>query len=197
MFFTFGEFFDILVIVAFMGYFFKDLFQKPARMATSYEDDPVSYYKHSSFGFNWNDFWFAAMVTAPAVILHEFGHKFVAMGFGLEAMFHAAYMFLGLGLLLKFMKFGFIFFVPAFVSYPALATPMQSTLIASAGPAVNLVLWLSTWCLLKQKLVKTKKWIMILGLTSKVNMLLFFFNMIPIPPFDGYHVFAGLFHAVF
>lgn len=198
MFFSLQELLDIIIIVAFMGFIFKDLFRRPAMISRNYESDPIAYYKHkASIGFNWNDFAFAAMVTAPAIILHEFGHKFVALGFGLNATFHAAYMFLGLGLLLKMMNFGFIFFVPAFVSYPALATASQSTLIAFAGPGVNLLLWLGSWLLLKQGIVKQRKWIAILALTSKVNMFLFIFNMIPIPPFDGFHVFRGLLGIVF
>ena len=190
MIFSLNELFDMIVIIVFVGIIFKDFFRKPAQM--SYERDPVAYYRNIRYGINWHDFVFAAMVTAPAIILHEFGHKFVAMSFGLEATFHAAYMWLGLGLLLKLMKFGFIFFVPAFVSYPALATPLQNSFIAFAGPGVNLLLWLGSWLALKQNLVKSRKWITVLALTSKINMFLFFFNMIPIPPFDGFHVFAGL-----
>ena len=33
--------------------------------------------------FDWEDIKFAAIVSTPAVVLHEFGHKFVALAFGL------------------------------------------------------------------------------------------------------------------
>jgi len=193
--FSINEIFDIIIITVFLGFIFKDLFKKPAQL--HYADDPVAYYKNIAGGINWNDFLFSAMVIAPAVILHEFGHKFVAMSFGLQATFHAAYFFLGLALLLKLMNFGFIFFVPAFVMHSAAATPLQSAAIGFAGPAVNLIMWLGSWFLLKKGQVKDAKWVLILGITSKVNMFLFLFNMLPIPPFDGYHVFAGLFQAFF
>ncbi|HIH49009.1 TPA: hypothetical protein HA296_05395, partial [Candidatus Woesearchaeota archaeon] len=50
--------------------------------------------------------------------------------------------------------------------------------------------------MLKQKKVKKKQlafWL----ITQKVNLFLFIFNMLPIPPFDGFTVFSGLYHAFF
>ena len=108
-FFTFGEIFDIIIMTAVVGYIFSGLFKRPVE-----EDyDPL---KHFKAGFDINDLKFAILVTAPAIILHELGHKFVALSFGLEAVFQAAWLFLGLALILKLMNFGFIFIVPAYVS---------------------------------------------------------------------------------
>ena len=187
--FTFSEIFDILVMTAVVGYIFSGIFKKP----TSYDYDPIKQFK---YGFNIEDFKFAAMVTAPAIILHELGHKFVALGFGLQATFKAAYFFLGLGLILKFMNFGFIFFVPAYISILGRATPLEFSLVAFAGPAINLVLWLGSLAAVKYNLFP-KKYNPFLLLTGKINMFLFIFNMIPIPGFDGSKVFSGLIQAFF
>lgn len=189
------EIIDIIIMTLFVGFIFRDQFRAPSRI--SYEDDPVGYHMKSSMGINWNDFWFAAAITAPAIILHEFGHKFLAMSFGYTATFHAAYFWLATGLVLKLLSFPFIFFVPAYVSYPAMATPIQSAIIAFAGPAVNLILWLGASFVLKKRLVRDKKIIAALVVTTKINMFLFIFNMIPIPPFDGYHVVEGIFRTFF
>ena len=116
---------------------------------------------------------------------------------GLFATFHAAYTWLGLGVVLKLVGAPFVFFVPAYVAHSAAALPWQSALIAFAGPGVNLILWLGAAYILKKSknLSHTKS--VALHLTSKINMFLFIFNMIPIPGFDGWHVFSGLLGTLF
>jgi len=188
-FFTLAEIFDIVVMTVVVGYIFSGLFKRPVE-----EDyDPL---KHFKAGFDIKDLKFAILVTAPAIILHELGHKFVALSFGLEAVFQAAWFFLGLALILKLMNFGFIFIVPAYVSILGRATPLEFGLIAFAGPAVNLFLWLGTAIALKRNLFPTK-YNAALALTSKINMFLFIFNMLPIPGFDGSKVFTGLIQIFF
>lgn len=185
--FAFSEIFDIVVMVAVVGYIFKDLFKRPVE--ENY--NPLTHFKA---GFDFEDFKFAALITAPAIIFHELGHKFVALSFGLEAQFQAAWFFLGLALLLKLMNFGFIFIVPAYVSILGRATPLEFGLIAFAGPFVNLILWLFAAFAVKKNLF-SKKYDTALLLTSKINMFLFIFNMLPIPGFDGSKVFTGLAQA--
>jgi Zn-dependent protease len=180
--FTIAEVIDIVIMSLALGFIFKDVFQiKPS---SGY--DPIAYFKQSS---NQRNFWFAVAVTAPAVILHEFGHKFVAMGFGATATFEAAYMFLGLGVLLKLMNFPFIFFVPAYVAWRGTVTAFQASFIAFAGPLVNLILWLGALAYLTYG---KPKHVQFWSLTSKINMFLFIFNLIPIPGFDGSHVVMNL-----
>ena len=132
------------------------------------------------------------MAVAPAIILHEFGHKFVAMAFGLQATFHAAYFWLGLGVVLKLMGTGFIFFVPAYVAHSYTNSAVASLFVAGAGPFVNLAIWLGATGWKKYGKVKSHKVLSLLHITAKVNMFLFFFNMIPIPPFDGSTFFRAL-----
>ena len=186
MFITLREILDIAIMTAVIGFIFKDIFaRKPA-----FGYNPLEYYKKPQA---WENFKFAAMVTAPAIIIHELFHKFTAIGFGLEATFHAAYSFLALGLILKVLNFPFIFFVPAYVSIPInqIGVGPAFSLIAFAGPFANLLMWLVPKFLMKAKKIP-HKYLRFAFLTARINMFLFIFNMLPIPGFDGSKVFAGL-----
>ena len=180
MFFTIRELIDVIVMTAAVGYIFMDFFKQ----------------KDHHFGFDKNAFYFACLVTAPALIFHELAHKFVAMSFGLQATFHAAYFWLLIGVALKLLRFRFIFFVPAYVSIGA-ARSVQSlplALTAGAGPFLNLVLFGVATLLLKRKKLKHKTFIF-LYVTKQINLLLFILNMLPIPFFDGMKVYQGLAQA--
>ncbi len=181
MIFTIRELFDVLIMTLAVGYIFMDLFRR----------QPI--------GFDKNAFLFACLVTAPALIVHELAHKFVALSFGLQATFHAAYFWLILGIVLKMLRFGFIFFVPAYVSIgTAQATqiaPLASAIIAFAGPFLNFVLFFVSWLLLKQRRMKHSTFIF-LQVTKQINLFLFVFNMLPIPLFDGWKVYQGLWQAL-
>src|SRR3989338_2318849 len=187
---TFSEILDLILMTFFVGYIFSGMV--PVRREEHY--DPLTHYKR---GFDWEGLKFAIMATAPAVILHELMHKFVALGFGLDAVFYAFYrstftLMLGIfSIIAKITGFGFIFFVPGYVGISGNGTHLQFALTAFAGPFVNLVLWILPWYLLKYKIYK-KKHYLLLVLTQRINMFLFIFNMLPIPGFDGYKVFTGL-----
>ncbi|HIH31394.1 TPA: hypothetical protein HA235_01680 [Candidatus Woesearchaeota archaeon] len=185
MFITPIEIFDMLLMIAVVGFIFKDTFKTPVK-----QNDELSKYLRKS-RFNWDDFWFAAMVTAPAILLHELGHKIIALNYGLSAVFNAAYIWLIVAVILKLISFPFIFFVPAYVQIIGAATTTQHTLIAFAGPGVNLILFLLALIITKTQKLKTKKlhfWV----LTKNINLFLLIFNLLPIPGFDGYQVFSGL-----
>jgi len=194
MLFTFSELLDIVVMSLALGFIFKDIFKKKILVAKDY--DPIKAYTSFTSSSGYENFIFAILVTAPAVILHEFGHKFVAISFGATATFQAAYLFLGIGILLKLMNVGFVFFVPAYIAWAGRVTAPQASMIAFAGPLVNLVIWLGAAAWLKYGKVD-KKHLQFLVLTKKINMFLFIFNMIPIPGFDGYHVLINLVNALF
>ena len=183
---SFKEVFDIIAMTAILGIIFADVFRR-------------FYHPYSFYGkprFDWEGFKFAIIATAPAVILHELGHKFVAMAFGLHATFNAAYGWLLFGVLLKMLNVGFIFFVPAYVSIQGNATPLAYSITAFAGPFMNLVLWLGARYALKKNLVK-KQYLPLVYLTKQINMFLFIFNMLPIPFFDGFKVYQGLLQTIF
>ena len=182
-----SEIIDVFVMTAVVGYIFMDLFKLQRTEIIT--------------GFDWQGFKFACLVTAPALILHELAHKFVAIAYGMQATFHAAYTWLGLGVIMKLLHFGFIFFVPAYVSIgcatkPCTITPLSGAAIAFAGPAANLLIFLVCWLLLKNQNLKRQTRI-ILYLSKQINLFLFIFNMLPIPLFDGFKVYQGLWNALF
>ncbi|MFC1800598.1 metalloprotease [Nanoarchaeota archaeon] len=180
------EIWRIAVITAALGFIFKGFIGKYARLRHAHYDPLV----HHPKGFDWEGFKFSIMVTAPAIILHELGHKFVAMALGLKATLYAAYGWLGFGILLRLMNFGFIFFVPGYVAHSP-APPLQSAAISFAGPAMNLLIWGICAALLKYGKVQ-RKYVPLLTLSKNINLFLFAFNMIPIRPFDGGGVVNGL-----
>lgn len=132
----------------------------------------------------------AGAVVVPAIVLHEFGHKFVALGLGYDATFHAAYTWLALGVVLKLLSFPFIFVVPAYVATVG-ASGMDRVLIAAAGPLVNLAI--AGVCYAWFKLGKHDSTrLTILYFSAQINLFLGIFNLLPIPGFDGSHVWAGI-----
>jgi Zn-dependent protease len=182
---TLRELFDAALMTVAVGYIFMGIFQQ----------------KILRQGFDWNALWFACLVTAPALILHELAHKFVALAAGMQATFHAAYTWLGIGILLKLAHSPFLFFVPAYVSINCTGAhcslpPITHALIAVSGPALNLILWISSWAVLKHRHIRSRKWFVFWFLTQKINMLLFILNMLPIPGFDGFTFYSGLWQAL-
>tara|TARA_Y100000310_G_scaffold214909_1_gene215892 strand:+ start:284 stop:850 length:567 start_codon:yes stop_codon:yes gene_type:complete len=144
--------------------------------------------------FDFRDLKFSILVTAPAVVLHELAHKFVAMYYGYTATFNIWGFGLGLGMFLKLIGSPLIIIAPGFVqiSELAFANDFAYRLIAFSGPAVNLILWLSSMFMLKLNKRYTTKQTAALKLTKYLNGLLFFFNMLPFGPFDGKKVFFGV-----
>ena len=186
---TIGEIIDLVLMTVFVGYIFSGMI--PIKRE---HYDPLVHYRKR---FDFESLKFAIMATAPAIIVHELAHKFVAIGFGLNAVFYAFYrssftLMLGvLTIISKLTGFGFMFFVPGFVSISGPGTHLQYALAAFAGPFVNLVLWLGSRYLLKIKRYKNKHYLLLI-LTQRINMFLFIFNILPIPGFDGYNVFIEL-----
>ncbi len=195
MLFTLQELFDVIMMSLGVGFIFMDRFAIK-ETAKSYIDDPVAYYqsaKKKISGFNWHNLWIACLITAPAVIFHELAHKLVAISYGMQATFHAAYLWLSVGIVLKLLNTGFIFFVPGYVTHTGAATPLQTVAVAFAGPFLNLVLWFICWALIKFKpIVLSTRTVQILAASRYINGFLFIFNMIPIGFFDGAHVLEGL-----
>ena len=178
------EVIDVIIMTVVLGFIFRDIFRRPN--AGSY--DPLKHYEK----FNFSNFKFAVAAVAPAIALHELGHKFAAMAFGVSATFFAAYGWLLIGIFLKIIGFGFIFFIPGFVAPLQPLTSMQSGVIAFAGPFVNLVLWLGSWLILN-KMKINKRYYSVLHLTKQINMFLFILNMLPIPGIDGFRVYSSIF----
>jgi len=193
MLFTIREIIEALVLTGVVGWIFMDVFS-PTRT-------PEDYLRTARKKLLSFDAWkFSALLVAPAIILHELGHKFVALAFGLQAVFHAAWLWVGLGVIMKLVS-GFIFFVPAYVSISGVAPAWAFASVALAGPLVNFVLW--GLALVAPDIRKnmrgrriTQRELQYWVLFGKINLFIGVFNMIPIPGFDGSKVFFYLFELV-
>jgi Zn-dependent protease len=92
---------------------------------------------------------------------------------------------------MKLLSFPLLFLAPAYVAISG-ALPMENAIIAFAGPAVNLLLFGVSWFVLKYKVKMSINERAIWIISKRLNLLLFAFNLIPIPPLDGYQVLDGI-----
>lgn len=186
---SFQEIIDIAIMTAAVGYIFMGIWRQFKPFNGVY-----------SVGFDWRAFKLACLVTAPALILHELFHKFVAIAFGLFAIFHASYFWLLFGLVLKTLNSPVLFFVPAYVSIACpvadcVVSPSTSALTAFAGPFANLLLFGVCWFWLKKKRLPLRTKI-VFYVSKQINFFLFVLNMLPFPLFDGWKVYEGLFYLI-
>jgi len=124
------------------------------------------------------------LTAGVGFLLHELGHKVMAVRYGNVAAFRAEYNMLFLAIMSAFL--GFIFAAPGAVHHRGRLTERQHGLIALAGPAVNLVLaavfvplWLGGVAFGIDLLE------LLGGRGLAVNLFLAAFNMIPIGALDG------------
>jgi Zn-dependent protease len=134
---------------------------------------------------------FAISLVAVSLgfVLHELSHRYFARKFGYFAEFvmwpH------GLLLALLFSMFGFVFAAPGAVmihtksdlwgNYKPI-TRRNSGILSIAGPLMNVSL--AAVFIIVNFLVPS----MIFELGARINIWLALFNMLPIPPLDGYSV---------
>jgi Zn-dependent protease len=146
----------------------------------------------------------AFITTATGFVLHEMGHKFVAMGRGYIAHFKIWTWGIALVLVIAIVSQGqFIFGAPGAV-YIAPATGLLSyeyattqrsekrdnAVISAAGPGTNLA-FASLFLFLIFMLPTDGFWSTVASYGFILNVGLGSFNMLPIPPMDGYKIFKG------
>jgi len=121
-----------------------------------------------------------------AFICHELAHKFVAQRYGYWAEFRYWDMGLMLGILMGITQ-KFLFLAPGAVYISSGAHGIsreKNAYISLAGAATNMVLALVFF-------IFSRYINLDIGLFGvKINILLAFFNLLPIPPLDGSKVFA-------
>ena len=123
------------------------------------------------------------IALAPAFLLHEFAHKFVAKYYGCWAEFRADPAGLRFGIILAAIT-GFLFMAPGAVMVAGKTTKSQFGKIALAGPVTNISLWVIGYAVL-----------FLLPTISLIDTILFYwlwgngilaaFNMLPFGPLDG------------
>ncbi|MBT3720832.1 hypothetical protein HN789_07655 [archaeon] len=185
---TVQEIIEIVIMALAVGYIFSGFFKK-----RYISDDPFVQYSKPSMIDN---LIYGIKIAAPAVILHELSHKFVAMAFGAQAVIHAPIGMYTIVILMRLLNFPIIFFVGGYVSIFGKLFAWQHALISLAGPLTNLIIYLVLISLVKFNLVNKKHYEMI-GRAAKLNLFLFAFNMIPLPGFDGYSFFSAILSYIF
>lgn len=185
------EILNLVLLTVVIGYIISGYIKHPRKSFRQ---------QHAERGrfFDWDDFKFSLLIAAPGIVIHELFHKFFAIGLGASASFQLFPIGIALGLILRLVRSPFVLLAPGFVviSQDAGLTSAQMALVAFAGPLVNLILWLLPAFVLRfRKRDIGKTWAIFLFYTSSINMWLFIFNMIPIPPLDGSKVLMGLINA--
>jgi len=147
----------------------------------------------------------AFIATATGFILHEMGHKFVAMGRGYVAHFRIWAWGIALALITAIVSQGQAIFGAPGAVYIAPAAGAayfgayafsqrnavrDNTMISAAGPGTNLAFML--FFLLMIFILPTSGfWSTVANYGFTLNLGLGSFNMLPIPPMDGYKIFKG------
>ncbi len=124
-------------------------------------------------------FILATIAFGPAFIIHELAHKFVARHYGCWAEFRADPAGLKTGVAIAFF-IGFLFMAPGAVMVAGNVNRRKNGMIALAGPASNLILWL-----LALPLFIFYGDFVIVYLWMAANSILGAFNMLPFGPLDG------------
>ena len=129
---------------------------------------------------------FALAALAPAFVLHELAHKYVARHYGCWAEFRADPRGLKIGLLIA-LAIGFVFMAPGAVMVAGHVNRKQNGIIALAGPITNILLFF--FGLFVGGLLIT-----LTGSVMLANLVIFWmwgnailgaFNMLPFGPLDG------------
>ena len=136
---TLKEVFDLIIMTVAIGYIFSGYFPQPKTI-----------YKVLKPSFNFQAFKYAAIVAAPAVVLHELAHKFTAIAFGIPATFNVFPLGLLLGVVLKLLNSPFLIIAPGYVQLPSSLPSYLTRITALAGPLMNLLLFLISFIVLKK-----------------------------------------------
>lgn len=133
--------------------------------------------------------FFVALITVGSgFIFHELAHKYVAIKYRCYAEFRAWETGLAIAILLA-VFLNFIFIAPGAVYISSFyLTKKENAYISLAGSVANLIL---AFAFLAVAVFFPFPSLRMLGrIGADVNTLLAFFNMLPIPPLDGFKVFS-------
>lgn len=123
-----------------------------------------------------------ALLILPFILIHELAHKIIGAQLGTEVTFAPAYVLLIIGILLRQLNIGLIFFTNSYISFQT-TNYSTSALIGLAGPIATLTLL--TTLILTKNITKKQTLKPILNQAIKINLFLFIFSILPLPGFDG------------
>jgi len=135
----------------------------------------------------------SSIAVGTGFIFHELAHRQVARYYGVYARYRAWYTGLILAIALafitaKFLGMTFVLAAPGavyIVGAMGFIHPLLELRISEAGPLANIVVSLSFFI---ASSFSPYPWSFYLGYISVVNGWLAFFNLLPIPPLDGYKI---------
>lgn len=116
-----------------------------------------------------------AVLLFTSVLLHELGHAFVALRFGLPIGGIDLHLFGGTAKMTE-----------------APRSPREELLVAIAGPVVSLLLGVGAGAALLLAPTTLKAWAPVLSYLTFANLMLFAFNLLPALPMDGGRVLRAL-----
>jgi len=117
-------------------------------------------------------------------LFHELAHRFTARRFGAYSRYRAWYLGLLLALVVSIASRGSVVFAaPGAVEvYLTWYSPRADLFISLAGPLANIVIALISTT------IYTYTRISYVYIVGYINTILAFFNLLPVPPLDGYKV---------
>ncbi|KUK18251.1 MAG: site-2 protease family protein [Methanomassiliicoccales archaeon] len=138
---------------------------------------------------------YVALGIFTAFVFHEIAHRQVARKYGYYAIYRrwdtGIMLALLLGILNKLLGFGFIFAAVGAVQVYSLYAGWEDRKIygkiSLAGPVTNILIGTFALILLLLGEFSGTLWAS-LYYTTVINLWLAFFNLLPIPPLDGYKV---------
>ncbi len=120
-------------------------------------------------------------------VIHELAHRWTARRYGCIAFYRAWYPGLLIALLIAIATMGnFVFIAPgAVMIFSPWLSPSLEALIALSGPYANIAIAIISMILV----VITNR--IEMQIITNINIWLAFFNLLPIPPLDGYKALRG------
>jgi len=137
---------------------------------------------------------YSSVGVGSAFILHELAHRQVAKAYDLEARYRAWYLgllvTLAIALINAAVKLPILFAAPGAVviyGYWGHVNPIAELRVAESGPLTNIAVGVATWVILLA-IPPTPILTDMLYYVMRINSWIAFFNLLPLPPLDGFKI---------